>query len=95
MRKLTDLILIGIGITEMLWGKLLGPVRIEAFAAGMYRALGLQDGAPGVSRIFSDYIKAFQSMWTVVFWLGLATVILGVILLILEGSTRTADAERR
>jgi hypothetical protein len=88
IRRIIYVVLISIGVAEMIWGKLWGPLGINDVAGGpMATALGLQGATPAWSA-FTQYIKVFTGMWMVVFWFGLVTTVLGLVLMVHDCCSR-------
>jgi hypothetical protein len=93
MRKVVAIILLGLGVAEMVWGKLWGPARIKVLEGRMFTDLGLHNAQRETWPIFNQYIQAFKDIWIVVFWFGLATVVLGIILMICEQLSASRESE--
>ena len=88
IRRVIYVVIIAIGVLEMMWGKLWGPLGTNDVAGGpMATALGLQGGTPPWF-IFDHWIKILAAKWMVVFWFGLVTIALGLVLMFCDCCSR-------
>ena len=69
-----------LGVVEILYGVLMGPLLIYAHEAPFALAMKHTQWEPQQLIAFGHYIDLFKQQWYIVLWFGVATIILAVIL---------------
>lgn len=67
-----------IGILQILFGMVIGRMRIKALESPFWNELGLSGEH---SKAFSKYMGMFQDQWNIMTWLGVGTILAAVLLM--------------
>ena len=76
MTKLPFILLFLMGLVEIVFGVLIGRLRIYAYVLPFFKDLGLSTQQ---AKAFNHYIGIYQDQWHIVAWFGVITIALSVL----------------